>query len=151
MKTDKSDGFSLVEMLAAMTIAAVTIALFAGNPFAKKQRHVSVAQIARELGVAIVALEAKAVSKATAFPIWVDVKSREITIDEKKIKLPEQFKLSLQTGAELILHDARGAIWLLPDGTSSGGEITLQGPSGQVRTVRINWVTGAVKISGAES
>lgn len=147
MKSGSTDGFTLIEMLAALTIAAIAMAVIAGNPFGR-ERPDTPGSLARKIAVSAAALEAEVLAKAKSQNITVDIAARTVTIGPARIEVPQDYAISLKTGAELIAQDERGSILLFPDGTSSGGEIAISDPSGKRATVRINWVTGAVDFDG---
>lgn len=150
MKKDKTDGFTLVELLVVLVIAALALSVLASNPFGRP-RPQSAAALARQISVAIAALEARALSTASSLSVVVDVATHAVIIGQNRIDLPPNVRLSVKTGAELIVEDGKGMIVFFPDGTSSGGEIILGEPSGPVSIVRVNWITGAVDLIGAAS
>lgn len=145
MKNEKADGFTLVEMLAVLVVTAIAMAVLAENPFIRS-RPQSAVTLARQISVAVAALSAKAITEASTQSIVVDVVARVVTAGLNRIDLPPNMKLSVKTGAELIVEESKGVIVFFPDGTSSGGEISLGGPSGAVMIVQISWITGAVHL-----
>ncbi|MGB8818472.1 MAG: prepilin-type N-terminal cleavage/methylation domain-containing protein [Rhizobiaceae bacterium] len=147
MRAGPTDGFTLIEMLAALTIAAIAMAVIAGNPFGRTRQETPAA-LARQIAILAARLEAQAVAKAAPQSITVNVADRTVTIGGTRIEIPQNFSISVKTGLELIEQDNKGSILVFPDGTSSGGEITLEGRPGTGAAVRINWLTGAVELAG---
>ncbi len=145
MKKDKTDGFTLVEMLVVLVIGALALSVMASNPFGRP-RPESAASLARQISVAVAALQITALSTVSSQSVVVDVAAHAVTVGQNRIELPSDVRLSVTTGAELIVEGGRGMIAFFPDGTSSGGEIILGDPSGLVSIVRVNWITGAVDL-----
>ena len=58
--------------------------------------------------------------------------------------LPESVKLSLFT-ADVLMEEGQGSIIFYPDGSASGGRVTLEG-AGKTRLVDVNWLTGNITI-----
>lgn len=140
-----SDGFSLIEMLAALLVAALAILVLAGD-FNPRNRMPTAYDLAKRVAVDAAALGAQSTSTGTTHQLIVDLISRTINVGMVTINVPENLTLTVKTGAELISQDSKGSILFFADGTSSGGEITLSDPSGASATVRINWITGAVQL-----
>jgi len=65
--------------------------------------------------------------------------------DPREIKLPDGVALKLYTAQSELLGGATGNIRFFPDGSSTGGAITVSGPKLAYR-VNIDWLTGAVAI-----
>jgi len=62
----------------------------------------------------------------------------------KPYPLPDSVKLSLFT-ADFLQSEGQGSIVFYPDGSATGGRITLKG-AGKIRLVDVNWLTGAVVV-----
>jgi len=63
---------------------------------------------------------------------------------QKPYVLPASVKLALFT-ADFLMSEGQGSIIFYPDGSASGGRVTLEG-AGKKRLVDVNWLTGAVVI-----
>ena len=68
----------------------------------------------------------------------------------KLFRLPADVALGLYTTSTETLDEGTGRIRFFPDGSSTGGRVTLIG-QGQTRVVDINWLTGEVRIGEQES
>ena len=145
MTRGSSDGFSLIEMLAALLVAALAISVLAGG-FKPRNRMPTANDLAKRVAVNAAALGAQSTSTGTTHQLIVDLRSRTINAGMVTLDVPENLTLTVKTGAELISQDSKGSILFFADGTSSGGEITLSDPTGVSATVRINWITGAVQL-----
>jgi general secretion pathway protein H len=77
----------------------------------------------------------------------VDVEAREFVIpgDLEPRKLPDGIDLKLYTAQSEVSSAAKGAIRFYPDGSSTGGRITVS--SGERKfLVDVDWLTGRVSI-----
>ena len=63
---------------------------------------------------------------------------------QKSYGLPSAVKLKLFT-ADFLMSEGQGSIIFYPDGSASGGRVTLEG-AGKTKLVDVNWLTGAVVI-----
>lgn len=140
-----SDGFSLVEMLAALLVAALAISVLAGS-FNPRHRMPTANDLAKRVAVDAAALGAQSTATGTTRQLIVDVKSRTIKLGMVTVDVPDNLTLIVKTGAELISQDSKGSILFFADGTSRDGEITLSDSSGASATVSIDWITGTVKL-----
>ena len=63
----------------------------------------------------------------------------------RQFQLPEQLELKLYTAQSEIVNERQGAIRFFPDGSSTGGRVTLA--SGERKfLVDVDWLTGKVSI-----
>jgi len=65
--------------------------------------------------------------------------------DPREIALPESLALHLYTAQSELLDQATGNIRFFPDGSSTGGAITVSGAKLAYR-VNVDWLTGAIAI-----
>lgn len=61
-----------------------------------------------------------------------------------KLVLPRQVELDSRTAAPVSSEDTAGVVFF-PDGSSTGGEFTLEA-DGKQRVVTVNWANGAVNV-----
>jgi general secretion pathway protein H len=77
----------------------------------------------------------------------VDVEAREFLMpgETEPRKLPDNIDLKLYTAQSEVTSDRKGSIRFYPDGSSTGGRITVS--SGERKfLVDVDWLTGRVKI-----
>ena len=79
------------------------------------------------------------------FELNVDKHSYKVTGRAKPFSLPSQVRLSLYTTESETLDEGTGRIRFFPDGSSTGGRVTVVG-GGQKRAVDVSWLTGEVKV-----
>ncbi len=85
-----------------------------------------------------------AVRSGTSVPFSVDVESRRVDVgSEKSFVLPESLKLGLIV-AEQEVESQQGAIRFYPDGSSTGGTVSIRRPAGDGVRLRVDWLLGRV-------
>jgi len=75
----------------------------------------------------------------------VKERSYQLSGSEKVYQLPKDLDVTILTGAGLVRGASSGAIFFYPDGSSSGGRISLQ-QGEREQQIHINWLTGEVDI-----
>lgn len=148
MKAERSiDGFSMLEMLVTLTMLSILGGLlFATLPASK--HHETLNRLSQKVGHMAQETSIRAVTRGETTRIIVDAAKRRIdgSQGQQEVAVPSDFKLVILTGSELVEQGSIGAIEFYEDGTSSGGEIKFEDPSGSSSSVRIDWLTGAVTI-----
>lgn len=139
-------GFTMVEMLVVMTIMALIYAMTAPMISA----GVSGAELkaaARQVAAGLRKARSEAVAHKNEVSLTVNVEERRFDLsgDKRVYRLPEKIEISLFT-AQSELKDAKtGAIRFYPDGSSTGGRVTLSRDERKF-LVDVDWMTGQVKI-----
>jgi len=145
--TQKDQGFSLMEML----VVLVFIGLLAGiaGPVIFGGGEKSTLRTATE-DIKSMALRSSLQAKKQSRPIdlWIDVTKKTIWHDQTHIHLEKLDQISLTTAQKLKQTDDVGRIIFFPDGTTTGGKITLHLQKRQ-RIVNIDWLSTEVTIQDA--
>jgi general secretion pathway protein H len=150
MKSAKADkGFSLVEMLVVLAIVSL-IGIFGLNGYSAHQNNGSLRVVTQQIQSMAALSSLRAVTNGATVSLEIDVTKKIIYSGQNSppIIVPGPFKLTVLTGAELIQQDSIALIDFYNDGTSSGGEITIEDGNGAEKTIRILWLTGAIDIKG---
>jgi len=139
-------GFTLLELLLVLVIVAAGYALLvrgvpggaSGSELKSAARTVA-AGLREARGTAIASQE------PTALVLDLEKRSMEVSNGARPRILPPRLDMKLYTAQSEIVDERRGAIRFYPDGSSTGGRVTLA--SGQ-RTllVDVDWLTGRVSI-----
>jgi hypothetical protein len=105
--------------------------------------------LSQKITHAAAAASLRAISKGETASVEVDVASRRISNGKARddVIVPELFKIAVLTGSELVRQGHLGVIEFYSDGTSSGGEIVIEGGGGKSRSVRVYWLTGAISLT----
>ena len=80
--------------------------------------------------------------------VVVDLEDRVMAIDTgRRLEFEPGLDLRLLTGTAELIDNGSGRIRFYPDGTSTGGRVTV-GDDGRDFDVRIDWLTGRVAVDG---
>lgn len=139
-------GFTLLEMLLALVIAGLLMAVAVPNfgpLLTRAQLYSATRDVASGLrharGLALIR------GKEAEFELNVNRHSYRVTGRNKAYGLPDSVRLSLYTADTETMDEGTGRIRFFPDGSATGGRVTLEG-GGQQRAVDVSWLTGEVRI-----
>jgi general secretion pathway protein H len=138
-------GFTLFEMLAViiligMIVAAVSIPLSQGLAIAR------VSAASGELAAALRWTRAQAIVHGQDQALEVDTaQATYLPPGKSRIRLPKGMSLSLVSAKEDSVNADTGRIRFFPDGSSTGGRVTLKRGNREWH-VNVAWLTGAVSV-----
>ena len=140
-------GFTLIELLAVLFIGALVYALLLGVPL----RGTSTADLkssARSLASGLRQAQSTAMATRRDATLTLDLESREfmVTGSEGTRTLPKDLELKLYTAQTEATSERKGAIRFYPDGSSTGGRITVSAGERKYE-VDVDWLTGRVSIA----
>lgn len=148
MRVDRSGqhGFTLLEILVALVIGVLLVALvpplLSGMSGATELRGA-----ARQLAAGLRNARNEAISSRRDALLTLDLAAHRFAVsgDPRSIALPADVTLTLDT-AEVEVNDrTAGSIRFFPDGSSTGGAITVANTKLSYR-VTVDWLTGAIAI-----
>lgn len=142
----KNSGFTLLELLLVLAIAGLMTAIAVPNlqpMLARMQLQSAVQDVAS--GLRYARGQALISGRERTFLLDVEHHFYKLSAKHKSYGLPESVQLELFTAEQEIADDAAASIRFFPDGSSTGGRVTLTA-SGRKRWVDVNWLTGAVII-----
>jgi general secretion pathway protein H len=139
-------GFTLLELLLVLVIAAASYALVVRF----NTGGVSGAELkSAARAVAAGLRDARGTAIATQVPasltLDIDQRSMQVSGGRRPRPLPQRLELKLYTAQSEIVDDKRGAIRFYPDGSSTGGRVTLAAGERKL-LVDVDWLTGRVSI-----
>ena len=144
-------GFTLLEMLIVLVIAAILMATVVPNfgpAIARAQPYSATRDIASALrhtrGQAMVT------KRDALFELNTEQHSYRVTGRVKAYSLPPEIDLSLYTTTTETVDEGTGRIRFFPDGSATGGRVTLTANK-QKRVVDVNWLTGEVRMGNDDS
>jgi general secretion pathway protein H len=141
----RARGFTLFEMLAVILL----IALIAGAvaiPISQGLASARVNAASGELAAALRWTRAQAIVKGEEQALEVDTANGTYQAPGRPAgHLPQGMKLGLTSAREDNVNNHTGRIRFFPDGSSTGGRITLQRGQRQWH-VNVSWLTGAVAV-----
>ncbi|MCU7917752.1 MAG: GspH/FimT family pseudopilin [Candidatus Thiodiazotropha sp. (ex Epidulcina cf. delphinae)] len=142
----KPSGFTLLELIVALTIAGALVAL-APPVMERLLPGMKIKAAGQEMAASLRFLRSWSISQGSEGVFTLDLAQKHYTITPRKrsYDLPEGGELTLVSASEERRGEQQGAIRFYPDGSSSGGRITLQG-AGNTQRIDIDWLTGRVSL-----
>lgn len=139
-------GFTLTEILVVMVVMLFAYGLVSPL-FSSGVSGIETKAVARQLAAGLRKVRSVAISTRRETALVLDVEQRrfELSGDKQIYRLPAKVDLSLFTAQSELSGEKTGAIRFYPDGSSTGGRITIAGASQKYR-VDVDWLTGHVAI-----
>ena len=139
-------GFTLLEVIVVLVLAGIMYALLLAVPM-RGASGADLKSAARTLASGLRQAQTTAMSTRRDAVLTVDVDAREFLMpgEEQPRKLPEGLDLKLYTAQSEVSSTRKGAIRFYPDGSSTGGRITVSAGERKY-LVDVDWLTGRVSI-----
>jgi general secretion pathway protein H len=144
---ERDAGFTLLEVMVVLVIGAIMYALILAVP-ARGASFADLKAAARTLASGLRQAQASAMATRRDALLTLDLESKEFLIpgDDHARQLPRGIDLKLFTAQSEVTSERRGSIRFYPDGSSTGGRITVS--SGERKfLVDVDWLTGRVSIA----
>ena len=138
-------GFTLIELVVAITIAGLFITLIAihGRP---RSAGLEENGTASELASGLREARAQAIVQNRPVSLMLDIVNHQWKIDNQPFhKVPPQFHMAVLT----VQGEARGnlaAIVFEPDGSSTGGQVAFDDGLRKF-SVNVDWLTGMTRVT----
>jgi len=144
----RARGFTLLEIMVVLVIAAVAFTIvpvmLAGTALTTEIRG-SVRQLASGLRAA----RSEAITRQVEGTVTVDLEARRFQVSgrarEGQLPDAESVEIKLYTAQEELVDDSIGRIRFFPDGSSTGGHVSMMDERVEYR-VNVDWLTGRVDI-----
>ena len=138
-------GFTILELILVLVVAAIAMAVAVPN-LQPAMVNAQLRAATQDVASALRHTRGQALSlgREAAFVLNVNRHFYRVSGRGKPYALPDSVKLSLFT-ADYLQGEGQGSIVFYPDGSATGGRVTLKG-AGKTRVVDVNWLTGSVVI-----
>jgi general secretion pathway protein H len=133
-------------MLLALTIAALIMVVALPN-FGPLLTRAQLYSATRDVASALRYARGQSLVRGRDTEFEVDVEEHWYRVSgrHKHYTLPQNVGISLFTAETETVDEGLGSIRFFPDGSSTGGRVTLRGGD-VIRQVDVNWLTGEVTI-----
>lgn len=143
-RASRTRGFTLLEMLAVLLLigiaaAAVSISVTQGLASARVRAASS------EMAGALRAARAEAIVRGQEQTFDVDTQANTYRATKQDLHLPKGLQVSITSAKEDQPNNHTGRIRFFPDGSSTGGRITLHSGKREWH-VNVSWLTGQVRV-----
>ncbi|MFC1605850.1 GspH/FimT family pseudopilin [Pseudomonadota bacterium] len=134
-------GFTLVELLVVLVIAALAMALV-GTSISRSISGAEMRTAARKVAASLRYTRTHAILTKSEQVFLVDTEKHSFqAADRQQETLPKGMNVELNTARSELTSETAGGIRFYPDGGSTGGNVRLEA-NGRVYQVNVAWLTG---------
>jgi general secretion pathway protein H len=134
-------GFTLVELLVVLVIAALVLALV-GTSISRSVSGAEMRVAARKVAANLRYTRTQAILQKSEQVFIVDTEAKTYQAPEREpVELPEEMSVALTTARTELTGENIGGIRFYPDGGSTGGYLELESDS-RIYKVSVAWLTG---------
>lgn len=137
-------GFSLIELLIVLSIAALMLVVVPPL-FSGPIRNAELKAAAYELAAVLKKTRSLAIATQRENSLTLDLTGKRYRSRTRSKKLPKHIHLSLFTARSEQISNRSGSIRFFPDGSATGGRITLKGVA-RTFHVDVDWLTGRTTV-----
>lgn len=138
----RASGFTLLELLAAITIVALLMAV-AVPASVRSYESMQYRQAVRDVITALASARYGAINSGHAQDVAVDPVARTVELNGDITQIPDGFDVAVHAARELN-RERLGVIRFYPEGGSSGGGIDMERANGSGVRISVDWLVGRV-------
>ena len=138
-----SAGLTLLELLVVVTLLAF-LALLAAPQLGAGQERLALRRALQESLALIQSSRDLAIAQGRPVRLTIDLIDKRLVSDAGTVTLPTAARLETETAAIVSTNDQAGLLFL-PDGSCTGGTITLVLGT-QQRQLAVDWLTGRAQL-----
>lgn len=138
-------GFSLLELMAVLVLVAIAVTV-ASVSISNSLGSAKIQAASRDLVAALRYTRGQAIVKGEQKTLDVDLEAMSYTAPGREaVKFPDKIEVKLLTAQNELVHDKAGRIRFYPDGSSTGGHVSIIAGTREWR-VNVGWLTGEVDL-----
>jgi len=138
-------GFTLIELMAVILLLAIAMTAVTFS-FSKSLRSARVAGASRDIVAALRYTRGQAIVKGKQQVLMLNLDNNSYTAPGKSaVKLPDNMTLQIETAAQEVTSGNSGGIRFFPDGSSTGGHISVLQDRREWR-INVAWLTGEIEL-----
>lgn len=138
-------GFTLVELLVVLSIIGLMIAI-AMPTLSRLTPGLRLNAAAQDVASRVKAARREAMQQNRAMAVTIDLDARQVRVGSARpIQLDPRLGISLLTAVSELQGAGVGSIRFFPDGTSTGGRVSLRDADRRYDVV-VAWLTGRVSV-----
>ena len=140
------DGFTLLELLIVLAIIGIVYASLPGSVFSSSA-SLEVRATARDVADSLRRARGQAIAgnKEVVFFLDVGLRRYGIVDEQKTTEFGENIAVRFTTAREELRSRDEGAIRFFPDGSATGGVVTIDGAQQRLQ-IKVRWLTGQVAL-----
>ena len=142
MPVGNATGFSMLELLVAITIVGLVLAV-AVPASGRLYRTMQYRDAVRDVVTLFASARYEAVSSGRAQDVRINPRTRELSLNKEIRRLPEGLNLVVRAARELNDQQS-GVIRFYPEGGTSGGGVDVEIPGSYGVRVNVDWLVGRV-------
>lgn len=135
-------GFTMIELIAAITIGAMMLAL-AVPASVKMYETMQYRSAVKDAVTLLASARYKAIDSGRAQDVRIKPDEREIQLNDATETLPKNLTVAVTSARELNQQGV-GVIRFYPEGGSSGGGIDIERENGSGVRISVDWLIGRV-------
>jgi len=140
----RQSGFTLLEIMVVLAIAGLVLGV-SGPMALKLYESTQYRSAVKDVVTSLTAARYSAISSGQYVDVITTPEARTIRAGKKEVSLSDSVKLSVTSAQSLNQAvDGAGVIRFFPDGTSTGGSISLEHKNGNGVRLRVDWLLGSI-------